>query len=152
MAMPRPLIRAAAGLADATVALAHDAAKLLGMQRLLSVALATLATLSSVCTQQQGLARSEQPNVLFVMADDLGYGDLSCSNPQSAYKTPRLDRMAAEGVVLTDFYSSANVCTPARAGLLTGRYPIPVPAEEARLAQVALDLDAAAPADVAGER
>jgi arylsulfatase A len=64
-----------------------------------------------------------KPNIIIVLADDLGYGDLG-SYGAKAIATPRLDRMAREGVRLTDFYAAANLCTPSRAGLLTGRYPI----------------------------
>ncbi|WP_411287902.1 sulfatase [Phenylobacterium sp.] len=63
------------------------------------------------------------PNVIVILADDLGYGDLGCDGG-TIIQTPNLDRMAAEGVRLTDFYASANVCTPSRAGLLTGQYAI----------------------------
>jgi arylsulfatase A-like enzyme len=63
------------------------------------------------------------PNFIVILADDLGYGDLGCDGGR-ILKTPELDRMAAEGVRLTDFYASANVCTPSRAGLLTGGYAI----------------------------
>jgi len=62
------------------------------------------------------------PNVVIVFADDLGYGDLGCFG-HPTIRTPHLDRMAAEGARLTDFYA-APVCTPSRAQLLTGRYPI----------------------------
>ena len=64
-----------------------------------------------------------QPNFIVIMADDLGYGDLGVYGSQ-LIKTPNLDRMALEGARLDSFYSSANVCTAARGGLLTGRYPI----------------------------
>ncbi len=62
-------------------------------------------------------------NVIVILADDLGYGDLGCDGG-TVIRTPNLDRMAAEGVRLTDFYASANVCTPSRAGLLTGQFAI----------------------------
>jgi len=61
--------------------------------------------------------------VIIILADDLGFGDLGC-NGSTHIRTPSVDRMASEGVRFTDFYASANVCTPSRAGLLTGRYAI----------------------------
>ena len=68
-------------------------------------------------------ASSNKPNFIIIFADDLGYGDLGCYGA-THIKTPRLDRMAREGVRFTDFYVAAEVCTPSRAALLTGRYPI----------------------------
>ena len=67
--------------------------------------------------------QARQPNFIVIMADDLGYGDLGVYGSK-LIKTPNLDRMALEGARLDSFYSSANVCTAARGGLLTGRYPI----------------------------
>lgn len=61
------------------------------------------------------------PNFLFILADDLGYGDLSCYGAHDLH-TPHLDQLAREGVRLTDFYANGPVCTPTRAALLTGRY------------------------------
>lgn len=63
------------------------------------------------------------PNIVVIFADDLGYGDLSCQG-HATIRTPRLDRMAAEGMRFTQFYVLASVCTPSRAALMTGRYPI----------------------------
>ena len=65
---------------------------------------------------------AELPNIVVVLADDLGYGDLSSFNPESKILTPNLDRMAAEGMRFTDAHTSSAVCTPTRYGLLTGRY------------------------------
>ena len=61
------------------------------------------------------------PNVVIVYADDLGFGDLSCYNPGSAYETPNLDRMAAQGIRFTDAHSPSTICSPSRYGLLSGQ-------------------------------
>jgi len=63
----------------------------------------------------------ELPNIIIIYADDLGYGDLSCYNPDCAYKTPRLDEMAAEGVRFTDSHSPSTICSPSRYGLYSGQ-------------------------------
>lgn len=68
------------------------------------------------------LTAQKQPNIVILLADDLGYGDLGCYGHPSI-KTPTLDRMASEGIRFTDYYAAAPVCSPSRAGLLTGRTP-----------------------------
>ncbi|MFN5626769.1 MAG: sulfatase-like hydrolase/transferase, partial [Planctomyces sp.] len=77
---------------------------------------------SGVCGQCVVRA-TDRPNFVIIYADDLGYGDLSCYGHPSI-RTPNLDRMAAEGMRFTEFYSAAEVCTPSRAALMTGRYPV----------------------------
>ena len=61
------------------------------------------------------------PNIVIIYADDLGWGDLSCDNPKAAYKTPRLDRMAREGIRFTDAHSPSTICSPSRYGLFSGQ-------------------------------
>ncbi len=67
-------------------------------------------------------AEPEQPNILFILCDDLGYGDVACNNPQCKIPTPRVDRLAAEGMRFTDAHTTSSVCTPTRYSILTGRY------------------------------
>lgn len=68
-------------------------------------------------------AARRRPNIVVLFADDMGYSDLGCyGNP--VIRTPNLDRLAAQGIRMTSFYAAASVCTPSRAGLLTGRYPM----------------------------
>ena len=82
-----------------------------------NVFLATAAILSLLsCTEKQ-----KQPNIIFILADDMGYGDVSYFDNNSKLKTENLDRMAQEGVVFTDAHSSSSVSTPTRYGILTGR-------------------------------
>ncbi|MCP4005672.1 MAG: sulfatase [bacterium] len=68
-------------------------------------------------------AAARKPNIIVILADDLGYGDLGIQGA-SAIATPSLDRLANDGMRFSDFYASAPICSPSRAGLLTGRYPL----------------------------
>lgn len=63
-----------------------------------------------------------KPNLIYILADDMGYGDISALNEHCGFKTPNLDEMAENGVCFTDAHSTAAVCTPSRYGILTGRY------------------------------
>ncbi|MEQ8788773.1 MAG: arylsulfatase [Pirellulaceae bacterium] len=65
---------------------------------------------------------AEAPNIVYILADDLGYGDTSCYNAESKIATPSIDRLADEGMRLTDAHTPSAVCTPTRYGVLTGRY------------------------------
>ena len=64
---------------------------------------------------------AERPNILLILADDLGYGDVSCYNPESKIPTPHLDKLASEGMRFTDAHSPSTVCTPTRYSIMTGR-------------------------------
>ena len=67
-----------------------------------------------------------RPNIIYIMADDLGYADLSCYGRKD-YKTPHLDELASQGVRFINYYAAAPVCTPTRAAFMTGRYPARTP-------------------------
>lgn len=67
-------------------------------------------------------ANGSRPNIVLILADDLGYGDVSCNNPRSKISTPFVDRLAAQGMRFTDAHTPSAVCTPTRYGLMTGRY------------------------------
>jgi arylsulfatase A-like enzyme len=68
------------------------------------------------------LRAADRPNFVFILCDDLGYGDVHCLNPEGKIATPNMDRVAREGVMFTDAHTSSAVCTPTRYGVLTGRY------------------------------
>lgn len=67
--------------------------------------------------------KPSKPNIIFILADDLGWKDLSCYG-STFYETPNLDKLAAEGVLFTDSYASCNVCSPSRSSIMTGQYPV----------------------------
>ncbi|MBI6121273.1 sulfatase family protein [Salegentibacter maritimus] len=72
--------------------------------------------------KKENEVQQKAPNIIYVLADDLGYGDIQAFNPQSKIKTPHIDKLAAEGIKFTDAHTSSSVCTPTRYGILTGRY------------------------------
>ena len=80
------------------------------------------ALFASIFALLSSLASAAQPNIIVILCDDLGYGDLACyGHPH--IRTPHLDQMSKDGIRFTDFYSAAPVCSPSRVGLLTGRTP-----------------------------
>ncbi len=83
-----------------------------------------LSLLSAVNTAAQSAANAgDRPNIVLILCDDLGFGDVQCLNPKHGkIKTPNADRLATQGMVFTDAHSGSSVCTPTRYGLLTGRY------------------------------
>ena len=80
-----------------------------------------ILALSAVLLSSAFAADARNPNILVILADDLGYGDVGCYNPQSKVPTPHLDRLAREGMRFTDAHSPSTVCTPTRYSLLTGQ-------------------------------
>ena len=83
---------------------------------------------SCICSGQSS------PNIVLIMCDDLGYGDVQCLNPENGkIKTPHIDRLASEGMIFTDAHSGSSVCTPTRYGLLTCLlYTSPSPRDRTR--------------------
>lgn len=80
------------------------------------------AATTSASVAALGQQANTAPNIVYVLADDLGWGDLECYNPYSAIPTPNANRLAPQGVRFTDMHSPSAVCTPTRYGVLTGRY------------------------------
>lgn len=90
--------------------------------RLKSVGMLMLAPVLVCCGPLVHSAETS-PDILFIMADDMGYGDVGCFNPKSKIKTPHIDRLAGQGMRFTDAHAPGSVCVPTRYGLMTGRYP-----------------------------
>jgi arylsulfatase A len=89
------------------------------MKQIMRIILFTLGTFLAFNT----FAKQLRPNIVLIMCDDLGYGDVQCLNPGNGkIKTPHIDRLASQGMTFTDAHSGSSVCTPTRYGLLTGRY------------------------------
>src|SRR4030095_17014377 len=85
-----------------------------GMRAFLTPFLLLLAAVTS-------FAASPKPNIIFILADDLGYGELGCYG-QKVIQTPNIDRLAAEGMRFTQFYAGSTVCAPLRSVLMTGQH------------------------------
>ena len=88
-------------------------------KRILKAALCAVAGLLAF----SACAAASRPNIVLILCDDLGYGDVQCLNPENGkIKTPHIDKIASQGMTFTDAHSGSSVCTPTRYGLLTGRY------------------------------
>src|ERR1039458_8183632 len=87
----------------------------------LLVGIAAIAGAFSLCAQPGNALHpaEHKPSIIFILADDLGYGDLGCYG-QTKIKTPNLDKLAAEGMRFTSFYAGSTVCAPSRCALMTG--------------------------------
>ena len=83
--------------------------------------LLTVALLALACGSR--LTAADKINVVLIVADDLGWRDLGCYG-STFYRTPHIDRLAKDGIRFTDFYAACPVCSPTRASILTGRYPV----------------------------
>lgn len=81
-----------------------------------------LTTLLCLAFGAAATAAGDKPNIIFILCDDLGYGDVHCFNPDGKIATPNFDRLAKEGMTFTDAHSGSSVCTPTRYGVITGRY------------------------------
>src|SRR5947199_126172 len=91
-----------------------------------SIAAASLLMFAAVSSQAAPATNSpppapRRPSIIFILADDLGYGDLSCYG-QTKFATPNLDKLAAEGIRFTSFYAGSTVCSPSRAALMLGQH------------------------------
>lgn len=112
------------------------------MARCMVVILITLVVNAPISAA--GASRdTTRPNILFILADDLGWGDLSCYGHRDL-RTPNLDKLAAQGMRLTQFYVCSGVCSPSRAAFMTGRFPAEL-AIHGHLAQAKLNADRAMP-------
>jgi len=94
------------------------------LHRITALAISAFATLFAQTLQTLPVKAesTDRPNIVLILADDQGNNDLGCFGSPNI-RTPNIDRMAAEGMRLTSFYSAASVCTPSRAAVLTGCYP-----------------------------
>ena len=91
------------------------------MKTVLITFLAVVFMLQS-CKTVDSSNKEPKPNIVYILADDLGYGDVSALNPDSKIQTPHIDQLASEGMIFRDAHSNSSVCTPTRYGILTGQY------------------------------
>ena len=90
--------------------------------KLAAIIFSLLTVFTTSCQQKISDNTIEKPNIIIILADDMGYGDIETLNPKSKIPTPHLNQLASQGMIFTDAHSNSAVCTPTRYGLLTGRY------------------------------
>lgn len=93
--------------------------RMMYVKSFIAIWLLVLSSIPKIVYSQQ----KDHPNIIFILADDLGYGDVKCFNPDGRIPTPNIDELASEGMKFTDAHSSSSLCTPSRYSILTGRYP-----------------------------
>src|SRR4051794_37053996 len=98
----------------------HDRTRRLLLMKLWLIHLAHILLVALLASSARAQPTTRRPNIVIILADDMGYSDLGCYG--SEISTPNIDRLASQGVRMTQFYNSARCC-PSRAALLTGRYP-----------------------------
>ncbi len=84
--------------------------------------IATSTAIAAGCNFSEKKEIPSQPNIIYILADDMGYGDVSCYNENSKIRTPHIDKLASEGIRFTDAHTGSSVSTPTRYGIITGRY------------------------------
>src|ERR687887_1432330 len=95
-------------------------------RRFVQATAASSLALAGIGFDRTGFAQAANPNIVFILADDLGYADVSCYG-QRDYTTPNVDRLAIEGLRFTQAYSNSANCSPTRTALITGRYQMRLP-------------------------
>ena len=120
----QPEIRAVAGFTDNQWWNNRKTSMIQTMNRILTLLAALLVPAVALHAADE---QPDRPNIVFILADDLGYGDVGCYNAESKIPTPNLDRLAREGMRFTDAHSPSTVCTPSRYSLLTGRMAFRIP-------------------------
>src|SRR4051812_14014988 len=100
----------------------RSAARNISMSHTMTTYVGRLLTLGALLAVGVTSAASDKPNIVYILSDDLGYGDPGCFNKASRIPTPNLDQLALEGMRFTDAHAPTSVCTPTRYAILTGRY------------------------------
>ncbi len=96
---------------------------MLKLNKIVAISILLVFAMSIISVAQKQKSPGKRPNVLFILADDMGIGDVSGLNPDSKISTPNIDKLIHQGMTFTDAHTASAVCTPTRYGIITGRYP-----------------------------